>query len=68
MSTLFGTDGIRGRAFSPPLDEDTVRRLAEAGPEVEEVYSLTAGGAVEVTIRVPSDGFERTWRLGRQGA
>ncbi len=51
-----------------PLDEDTVRRLAEAGPEVEEVYSLTAGGAVEVTIRVPSDGFERTWRLGRQGA
>lgn len=24
---LFGTDGIRGRADHPPLDEDTVRRL-----------------------------------------
>ncbi|MCD4749302.1 MAG: phosphoglucosamine mutase [Thermoanaerobaculales bacterium] len=24
---LFGTDGIRGRAFEPPLDENTVRRL-----------------------------------------
>lgn len=24
---LFGTDGIRGRALEPPLDEDTVRRL-----------------------------------------
>jgi phosphomannomutase len=27
---LFGTDGIRGRAFEPPLDEDTVRRLGGA--------------------------------------
>ena len=30
MRTLFGTDGIRGRAYEPPLDEDTVRRLGTA--------------------------------------
>ncbi len=30
MTRLFGTDGIRGRAFEPPLDEDTVRRLGAA--------------------------------------
>jgi phosphoglucosamine mutase len=27
---LFGTDGIRGRAYEPPLDEDTVSRLGAA--------------------------------------
>lgn len=30
MNTLFGTDGIRGRTFEPPLDEATVRRLGAA--------------------------------------
>ena len=45
----------------------TVRRLDEPGPEVEEVFSCTDGGAVEVTIRVPSDGFSETFRLGRVG-
>ena len=30
MNHLFGTDGIRGRALEPPLDEDTVRRLGAA--------------------------------------
>ncbi len=30
MERLFGTDGIRGRAFVAPLDEDTVRRLGVA--------------------------------------
>jgi len=30
MDTLFGTDGIRGRAFEWPLDENTVRRLGVA--------------------------------------
>jgi len=34
MSTLFGTDGIRGRAYEPPLDEDTVRRLGAVVAEV----------------------------------
>ena len=30
MTRLFGTDGIRGRAGEPPLDEATVRRLGRA--------------------------------------
>lgn len=30
MDSLFGTDGIRGRAYEPPLDEDSVRRLGVA--------------------------------------
>jgi phosphoglucosamine mutase len=30
VDSLFGTDGIRGRAYEPPLDEDTVRRLGVA--------------------------------------
>lgn len=30
VDTLFGTDGIRGRAFEPPLDKDTVGRLGVA--------------------------------------
>jgi len=30
MPRLFGTDGIRGRAFESPLDEETVRRLGAA--------------------------------------
>ena len=30
VESLFGTDGIRGRAYEPPLDEDTVRRLGVA--------------------------------------
>ncbi len=30
MPELFGTDGIRGRPFAPPLDEPTVRRLGAA--------------------------------------
>ena len=34
MTQLFGTDGIRGRAFEPPLDEDTVRRLGAALAEI----------------------------------
>jgi phosphoglucosamine mutase len=30
MPKLFGTDGMRGRAFEAPLDESTVRRLGTA--------------------------------------
>ena len=39
---LFGTDGIRGRAFEP-LDEDTVRRL---GAAVAEALSTDGGNHV----------------------
>jgi phosphoglucosamine mutase len=30
VETLFGTDGIRGRAYEPPLNEEIVRRLGVA--------------------------------------
>jgi len=30
MSTLFGTDGVRGKAGEPPLDHETVARLGAA--------------------------------------
>lgn len=30
MGTLFGTDGIRGIAGEPPLDDDTVERIGAA--------------------------------------
>ena len=48
MESLFGTDGIRGRAFEPPLDEDTVRRLGAAlaedlAEECPQAHILLAG-------------------------
>ncbi len=43
VEALFGTDGIRGRAFEPPLDEDTVRRL---GATVAEALSSDGGNHV----------------------
>jgi phosphoglucosamine mutase len=47
MDTLFGTDGIRARAFEAPLDEDTVRRLgavvAEALNGTDSRHVLLAG-------------------------
>ncbi len=30
MSKLFGTDGIRGKAYSPPLDQTTISRVGHA--------------------------------------
>jgi phosphoglucosamine mutase len=47
MNHLFGTDGIRGRALEPPLDEDTVRRLGAALADIldgsETPHILVAG-------------------------
>jgi len=45
MNELFGTDGIRGRAYEAPLDEDTVRRLATALAEI-----LDGGGTPRVLL------------------
>jgi phosphoglucosamine mutase len=41
LDRLFGTDGIRGRAFDDPLDENTVRRLGVA--LAEELTSQSPG-------------------------
>jgi len=48
VKSLFGTDGIRGRAFEPPLDEDTIRRLGAAlaaslAEECSKAHILLAG-------------------------
>ena len=43
-----------------------VRRLPQAGPEVEEIYRCGADGTVEASLRVLEDGFERTLRLSRR--
>jgi phosphoglucosamine mutase len=44
---LFGTDGVRGRAGSPPLDPPTIRRLGaalvRALPRVSDEHSLLVG-------------------------
>ena len=55
MESLFGTDGIRGRAFEPPLDEDTVRRLGAAlavglAEECPPAHILLAGDTRVSTI------------------
>ena len=57
--------------FDPELhDEQDLARQpiswSEAGPEVEERYVVTPGGAVEVTLTTRSTGFTRTFRLARQ--
>jgi phosphoglucosamine mutase len=46
MKRLFGTDGIRAVAGTPPLDPETVRRFGKALGEVLR----PAGGAVRVAI------------------
>jgi len=42
MKRLFGTDGIRAVAGSPPLDPETVRRFGKA---LGEVLRPAGGGA-----------------------
>jgi phosphoglucosamine mutase len=44
---LFGTDGVRGRAGTPPLDPPTVRRLGaalvRALPRASDIHRLLIG-------------------------
>ena len=59
MERLFGTDGIRGRAFERPLDEDTVRRLGVALAEdlidtFPEARILLAGDTRASTVPIAS--------------
>jgi molecular chaperone DnaK len=56
--------------FDPDLNDDqdlqrrTVRRRDD-GPDVEERYVVTPGGAVEVTLTTRPDRLSRTFRLAR---
>ncbi|TGD87517.1 Hsp70 family protein [Mycolicibacterium sp. CH28] len=59
--------------FDPDLQGD--RQLArrpvirwDAGPDVEERYVITPGGAVEVSLTTRPDGFTRRFRLARGAA
>jgi molecular chaperone DnaK (HSP70) len=44
-----------------------IRRLDGEGPLVEESYRCTAGGALEVKLRVLDDGFEQEVSIARRG-
>lgn len=44
-----------------------VRRLEGEGPEVEESYRCSEGGALEVRLRVLDDGYQRELRIARKG-
>ena len=50
------------------LAAEPVKRSRGEGPEVEETYSCAAAGTVEVTVKDLSDGFARSYRLGRIGS
>ena len=56
--------------FDPDLDDDDdlqrrpVRR-SDSGPDVEERYVVTPGGAVEVTLTTRPAHLSRTFRLER---
>ncbi|BBX44643.1 Hsp70 family protein [Mycobacterium cookii] len=57
-------------AFDPDLsdDQDLPRRAVrrrDDGPDVEERYVITSGGAVEVTLTTRPDRLSRTFRLER---
>ncbi len=49
---------------SANLDQEPVFRL-DQGPVIEESYSCSASGVVQVTLLDSSDGFSRTFILGR---
>ena len=67
MDRLFGTDGIRGRAFEHPLDEDTVRRLGAALAEIldgaGEPHVLLAGDT-RASTNVLAEWFAGSFRNG----
>ena len=69
MSTkLFGTDGVRGRAGAPPLDQRTVRRLGaalvRALPPSPSLPRLLVGR----DTRESGEEIERDLALGARGA
>ena len=52
---------------APDLASVPVRRLASPGPEIEETFRVTSGGALEVELRVLDDGYGRELRIARKG-
>ncbi len=60
--------------FDPALWETAdlstvpVRMLDYPGPMVEEQYTCSSSGTLDVTIKLPDHDFSRTYRLARQGS
>jgi phosphoglucosamine mutase len=52
MTHLFGTDGIRGRAGTYPLDAETVRRVGAALIEAELAHGASGEGASVTSVGV----------------
>jgi hypothetical protein len=57
--------------FDPALDDDRDLPLRpvhrrDDGPDVEERYVITSGGAVEVTLTTRPERLSRTFRLERR--
>jgi len=69
MSTkLFGTDGVRGRAGSPPLDSRTVRRLGMALVKALPAGAGAPGLLVGRDTRESGEGIERDLAAGATAA
>ncbi len=49
------------------LEHVPVTRTDGDGVEIEERYTCSSTGIFEVTIFVPQDGYDRSYRIGRQG-
>lgn len=60
---LFPFDA-RLREARGALGAVAVERVGDAGPRIEEEYTLDEHGIVAVTIRDADDGYERVYRLG----
>ncbi len=67
MRTLFGTDGIRGEAGAPPLDDETVSRVgaalvaalvdAEMGPPISVAVGCDTRASSPVIVRALAGGI-----------
>jgi phosphoglucosamine mutase len=69
MSTkLFGTDGVRGRAGTPPLDERTIRRLGMALVKALPRGTVAPSVLVGRDTRESGEGIERDLAFGATAA
>lgn len=60
---LFGTDGIRGRAFEPPLDQPTVARLGRALAQILGAPDTSPGILLAGDTRASTEDLAR-WLAG----
>ena len=68
MTKLFGTDGVRGRAGTPPLDQRTIRRLGAALVRALPRSSSAPRLLVGRDTRESGEGIERDLAHGARSA